>query len=680
MIRSGAGWCDVCRFDGRKVDKLKPFMLPTLGMSCPALHDEENDDGDQVGEPGSAPASLADALPLGASKAFQKFYDSGACGSQMRIPFYLSSRERQILHHHAETCGIESKRIGKQQQNEAGVQGYQVQLRKAAKWVDLNQTKRAPLWTAAKTHDFRVAAGFKVPSAKPLNPVANVYHAPVGAQSAVSAEPAAEEGGGLAAMAMAMPAPTIAKHSSLKTVALLRGGMSLEALCKKYKLGFKKHPSLPLVQIAYIQTESNMSSPVVQECRGLILELDTWTVVSFPFRKFFNYAERQASTAGFDWATATVHEKLDGSLLTMYWYGDRWHVASSKLPAADGAFYPHEPEQASDGVDANVTFASMFWKVWRDSGYADPTPPPSGAAICCYMFELTSPDHTIIVRHEGVQLTCLGGRNLGTLEEISIADINKAGSVTQSWATPREFPELVGSLEAVVDAARTLNPVKHEGFVAIDGSGRRMKIKAPAYVALHHLGGNFDRSSGSEGDPRLRRRRLIQIARENEGSEFLAYYPGLADEYGAVQTDLAALVHYLSTCTKTNLWQEDGAKSSHLKKLVRAAAAKQVSAATVVRTAALRDVQEAMYAVPPLPDGMSVADVFAAPAHSEAADGAKVDSGDAAADDDDDGGGSGGGGDVESKRSHVNAFAGLLVDDDEEGSEDDDGVQEGEKD
>jgi hypothetical protein len=54
-----------------------------------------------------------------------------------------------------------------------------------------------------------------------------------------------------------------------------------------------------------------------------------------PFTKFFNASESGAASV--DWKTATVFEKLDGSMVSLYWYDTRWHVASSSLPDGKGA-------------------------------------------------------------------------------------------------------------------------------------------------------------------------------------------------------------------------------------------------------------------------------------------------------------------------------------------------------
>jgi hypothetical protein len=52
-----------------------------------------------------------------------------------------------------------------------------------------------------------------------------------------------------------------------------------------------------------------------------------WSVVMLPYTKFFNYGESLA--AKLDWRQpVTVTEKSDGSLMTVYWYKGKWHVAS----------------------------------------------------------------------------------------------------------------------------------------------------------------------------------------------------------------------------------------------------------------------------------------------------------------------------------------------------------------
>ena len=67
------------------------------------------------------------------------------------------------------------------------------------------------------------------------------------------------------------------------------------------------------VLLKYDQLESDMSIEEVQECRGLILERDTWNILSFAFEKFFNAGESNAAVI--DWDSALVLDKVDGTLI-----------------------------------------------------------------------------------------------------------------------------------------------------------------------------------------------------------------------------------------------------------------------------------------------------------------------------------------------------------------------------
>ena len=137
---------------------------------------------------------------------------------------------------------------------------------------------------------------------------------------------------------------------SVKTIAYIQAH-GLEALAKNLLVTARRHPKYPnLVMLKYNQVLSPMEDPVVQECRGLILdEAEGWRVVSRPYDKFFNYGEPLAAVI--DWATARVYEKLDGSLMTLYFYDGAWQVASSGMPDGGGTLH-----------DGTGTFRELFWK------------------------------------------------------------------------------------------------------------------------------------------------------------------------------------------------------------------------------------------------------------------------------------------------------------------------------
>lgn len=100
----------------------------------------------------------------------------------------------------------------------------------------------------------------------------------------------------------------------LKVQEFIRGNTDWECLLSSepYCISIS-HDSMygrDLVMFKYDQTRSDLSIPLVQECRGLILDANTFEVVSFPFVKFFNYGEPLA--VDIDWSSAQVTQKLDG--------------------------------------------------------------------------------------------------------------------------------------------------------------------------------------------------------------------------------------------------------------------------------------------------------------------------------------------------------------------------------
>ena len=148
-------------------------------------------------------------------------------------------------------------------------------------------------------------------------------------------------------------------------------------------------PHVPeLVLFKYDQINSPMENPIVQECRGIILdEADDWRVIARPFTKFYNYGEPNA--APIDWTTARVQEKVDGSLCAFYHYKGDWHVATTGTPDAGGRV--HNGERL---------FRDLIWETAQKHELRMLSPAHT------YLFELTSPYNRVVVPHTNRVLRC----------------------------------------------------------------------------------------------------------------------------------------------------------------------------------------------------------------------------------------------------------------------------------
>lgn len=283
----------------------------------------------------------------------------------------------------------------------------------------------------------------------------------------------------------------------------------LDKLTEKLAIKVKRHKEFNnLVLLKYNQLDSPMGNPVVQKCRGIILDEDAdWNIVSYPYDKFFNHGEGHA--ADIDWSTARVYEKLDGSLMTLYYYDSKWRIASSGMPDASGTM-----------LGTDTTFEDLFWKTWKSLEYQLPI----DKALCCYMFELMTPFNRVVVRHKESRIVLHGARCMGTLQELNPVVV----AHQNEWECSK-----IHSLESwddIIEASRELDPMESEGYVVCDTDYNRVKVKAPQYVAVAHMKDGFTT------------RRLLEIVRTNEKSEFLSYYPEYTNLYYEIRIKYERLV------------------------------------------------------------------------------------------------------------------------------------------
>ena len=290
---------------------------------------------------------------------------------------------------------------------------------------------------------------------------------------------------------------------------LLNGG-TLAGLQEKYGIILRRHSTYPnLVHLKYNQLESPMGDLLVQQCRGLILDQDnSFSIVAWPFNKFFNYGESHAPEM--DWKTAYVQEKLDGSLMVLYWYDKRWHVSTSGMPDAAGTVH-----------GTNMTFAELFWRTWLSQGLKDPAPVHQSHT---FMFELTSPYNRVVVPHALSKLTLTGIRNIWSGVEVPIR--------WRSTLNPVREIDLQ-SIEDVMGTFETMDPLAMEGYVIVDERFNRVKVKHPGYVALHHMKSSFSV------------KRVVEVIRAGEHSEVLTHFPEWKEPFGQVQAAYDALVTQL---------------------------------------------------------------------------------------------------------------------------------------
>lgn len=220
--------------------------------------------------------------------------------------------------------------------------------------------------------------------------------------------------------------------------------------------------------------DSSEFAALARELRGITFDATTGELLSRPYQKFFNAGEREevlAQHIPFD-DPHHVLEKLDGSMIHAFIAPDgdlvfatRWGVT----PIARQAFEWHA---GSDGGGAGRAALTDLAK----SGF---TP----------IFEWTSPDNIVVVRHDrpALTLTAIRHRETGTY----VAYDQLPGHAAALQVPLVEASGTVGHWERFVE--RAVAETEGEGYVIRFADGHMLKIKNAIYARVHKFKANLAR-------------------------------------------------------------------------------------------------------------------------------------------------------------------------------------------
>lgn len=297
----------------------------------------------------------------------------------------------------------------------------------------------------------------------------------------------------------------------MKTIEYIREH-GIEKLKEELGIIVKEYPEHGIMVLNYNQIESPKTHPVVMECRGLILEMDSLKVVSRGFDRFFNHLEAPEHSS-FDFEEAEVCEKVDGSFIKIYNYLGQWFIATRGTAFAESECngfgltfrdlvlraMPEAVRIHENGATSFISKDKAFQEscnFWLDTDWT-------------YIFEFTSTENRVVTRYEGYNLTFLAARHNQTGEYGDEYEERAAVDAFECAVAKRyKFDTIEHCLEMVKEL-----PDMQEGYVVYVGGKPVCKIKSPAYVAAHHI-----RSEG------LNPKRIMQLVLMNEVDEYLTYF------------------------------------------------------------------------------------------------------------------------------------------------------------
>lgn len=213
-----------------------------------------------------------------------------------------------------------------------------------------------------------------------------------------------------------------------------------------------KHKIYPLHIYNYTRTVQygNLWDDVTINFRGTILDEDG-NLVAKSFPKFKNFEEHSMDEIPNE--DFNIYEKMDGSLGIVYFYDNKWNMATR------GSF---NSDQAIKGLE----ILNRYDLSLLDVNYT-------------YLFEIIYPENVIVVRYNEEKLVLLAKYNVITGEEGDVqTEYYKANfDVVNCYNNlPNNFIDLKKDIED-----------NKEGYVLRFKNGMRVKIKGEQYVRLHKI-------------------------------------------------------------------------------------------------------------------------------------------------------------------------------------------------
>lgn len=222
------------------------------------------------------------------------------------------------------------------------------------------------------------------------------------------------------------------------------------------------HNILPLAILTYNNILSPKTNPLVSICRGLVIELNSWKVISQGMSRFDNFESDEVKLV-------TAEIKEDGTLLHIFNYKGSWLLATR-----------HNFGEDYVNNDQTQTYKDIFEQICGCQLQELGSKLNPSITYCIEMCSL----HNRIIRKYNKSVIYLLACYENGIELFNHQVNFEAGKV--GWLTPTKF-----AITNINDCDTILQEQSadclFEGFVIRDTNNNRYKFKNPFYVQIHKL-------------------------------------------------------------------------------------------------------------------------------------------------------------------------------------------------
>ena len=148
---------------------------------------------------------------------------------------------------------------------------------------------------------------------------------------------------------------------------------------------------------------------------------------------------------------------------------------------------------------------------------------------------MCTPYNVVVTPHTVSTVTLLTIRDNNTLEEYSYDIVKWTGDNVFHVPVIDVVKMNKVNFNDIIETFKDM-PWSEEGYVVVDENFNRVKIKNPAYVAIHHTKG------------KLGEHHILEIIKTNEIEEYIAVFTERKDEIMELNTEYKKLVFKLNEC------------------------------------------------------------------------------------------------------------------------------------
>lgn len=233
----------------------------------------------------------------------------------------------------------------------------------------------------------------------------------------------------------------------------------IQKLIEDGYLKYQESPCKKLFLLDYTDktTYEKMWNEHTLNNRGTVYEISTGKVVSRSYRKFFNFSELKSEDQNrlLKSKSFKVLEKLDGSMIQAFYYGDKWNFATR------GSFVSDQAKKAEK-------IAIDKYSQQLESMNKDYT----------YLFEVIYPENRVVVNYgDKVDIVLTGIFQTESGDEVNIDTEN-------SFKKCKTFS--FENIQQVINKLESL-PFNEEGYVVLFDNGERVKFKGKEYLEMHRI-------------------------------------------------------------------------------------------------------------------------------------------------------------------------------------------------